>query len=71
MAVRRESAETRRRRLLEAALSAIARRGLDGCSIAAITKAAGVSTARGLVHHHFRNKDEFRSRRHTARSART
>ena len=55
----RLSAERRRGELIVAAITSIARFGLDGCSINAITKAAGVS--RGLIHHYFRSKDELLS----------
>ncbi len=57
MTVRRLSAEKRRGQLIAAAIASIARYGLKGCSINAITNAAGVS--RGLIHHYFRSKDEL------------
>lgn len=57
MTARRETADRRRRQLVTATIASIARHGLDGCSIKAITKSAGVS--RGLIHHYFRNKDEL------------
>jgi TetR/AcrR family transcriptional repressor of bet genes len=57
LTARRETADHRRRQLVAATIGSIARHGLDGCSIKAITKSAGVS--RGLIHHYFRNKDEL------------
>jgi AcrR family transcriptional regulator len=52
---RRERADRRRGELIDATIASIAQRGLDGCSIHAITQSAGVS--RGLIHHYFESKD--------------
>lgn len=54
---KRSEPAARRRQLVNATLTSIARHGLDGCSIQAISKSAGVS--RGLIHHYYRDKDEL------------
>ena len=46
-----------RERILQAACSLIAERGIGGARIAQIARAAGVSTA--LVHYHFRNREDL------------
>lgn len=47
--------ETRRRQLIEAAITTIGRHGISGTTLTAVTKEAGLSL--GLVNFHFRTKD--------------
>jgi TetR/AcrR family transcriptional regulator, transcriptional repressor of bet genes len=53
----RETAEVRRRALVEATLRSLERHGHDGASIRRISAQAGVSI--GLINHHFRSKAEL------------
>jgi AcrR family transcriptional regulator len=50
----RHMPEARRRALIEATLSCLARKGHDGLSVRRISEAAGVSV--GLINHHFPSK---------------
>ena len=52
---RREQAEWRRERLLDAALQVFAEKGTDGASVKDIAAAAGVT--QGLLYHYFEGKD--------------
>ena len=45
------------RRILDAATQSFGERGFRGASMSAVAKAAGVS--KGLLHYHFKNKDEL------------
>lgn len=45
------------RRILDAAASSFGENGFRGASMSAVAKAAGVS--KGLLHYHFKNKDEL------------
>ncbi|WP_033070173.1 TetR/AcrR family transcriptional regulator [Thalassospira australica] len=53
----RLSLDDRRRSLMEATLSCVARHGLHGASVRRITEEAGVTV--GLVRHYFGSKDEM------------
>jgi AcrR family transcriptional regulator len=55
VAKRREQAEWRRERLLDAALEVFVAKGCDGASVKDIAAAAGVT--QGLLYHYFEGKD--------------
>lgn len=55
MSSRREQAEWRRERLLDAALDVFAVKGIDGASVKDIAAAAGVTP--GLLYHYFAGKE--------------
>ena len=57
MAVRSPAQEEKRRRILEAAVRAFARKGYHACRVGEIATEAGV--AYGLVYHYFTSKDEI------------
>ena len=57
MAVRSPAQEEKRRRILEAAVRAFARKGYHACRVGEIASEAGV--AYGLVYHYFTSKDEI------------
>ncbi|MQA87629.1 MAG: TetR family transcriptional regulator [Streptosporangiales bacterium] len=52
---RREQAEWRRERLLDAALDVFVEKGVDGATVKDIARAAGVTP--GLLYHYFESKD--------------
>jgi AcrR family transcriptional regulator len=56
VAVRSPAQEAKRRRILEAAVRAFARKGYHACRVGEIASEAGV--AYGLVYHYFGSKDE-------------
>jgi TetR/AcrR family fatty acid metabolism transcriptional regulator len=57
VAVRSPAQEEKRRRILEAAVRAFARKGYHACRVGEIASEAGV--AYGLVYHYFTSKDEI------------
>jgi AcrR family transcriptional regulator len=57
VAVRSPAQEAKRRRILEAAVRAFARKGYHACRVGEIASEAGV--AYGLVYHYFTSKDEI------------
>jgi TetR/AcrR family transcriptional regulator, fatty acid metabolism regulator protein len=57
VAVRSPAQEEKRRRILEAAVRAFARKGYHACRVGEIATEAGV--AYGLVYHYFTSKDEI------------
>ena len=57
MAVRANSADERRRQILDAAVRAFARRGYEACRVGDVASEAGV--AYGLVYHYFHSKEEL------------
>jgi TetR/AcrR family transcriptional regulator, fatty acid metabolism regulator protein len=57
LAVRSPAQEEKRRRILEAAVRAFARKGYHACRVGEIASEAGV--AYGLVYHYFTSKDEI------------
>ncbi len=57
MAVRSPAQEEKRRRILDAAVRAFARKGYHACRVGEIASEAGV--AYGLVYHYFTSKDEI------------
>jgi TetR/AcrR family fatty acid metabolism transcriptional regulator len=57
VAVRSPAQEEKRRRILEAAVRAFARKGFHACRVGEIATEAGV--AYGLVYHYFTSKDEI------------
>ncbi len=57
MAVRSVAQEEKRRRILEAAVRAFARKGYHACRVGEIASEAGV--AYGLVYHYFTSKEEI------------
>jgi TetR/AcrR family transcriptional regulator, transcriptional repressor of bet genes len=54
---RPSNTEERRQQIVAGLLRVMAERGYDGASVAAIAKAAGL--AQGLVHYHFKDKQEI------------
>lgn len=64
---RRPVREARRREIVAAYARVLARQGLGAASIAAVAREAGV--APGLIHHHFRDRDDLADElvRHLAR----
>jgi len=57
VALRSPAQEAKRRRILEAAVRAFARKGYHACRVGEIASEAGV--AYGLVYHYFTSKDEI------------